>query len=69
MTADDVVNKLREGWELANRGTGWWISAPKIPYKATPVMRVEDHIVEGLQSDGKIKVEIPYCAAKATLIQ
>ena len=29
MTKNDVIEKLRAGYELANRGTGWWLSAPK----------------------------------------
>ena len=29
MEVRDIIELLRAGWELANRGMGWYLSAPR----------------------------------------
>lgn len=64
---DDVVSCLSAGWTLENRGTGWWLAAPRKPYQRTESALIPDDIVESMEHDGLIKIEIPYTAAKAIL--
>lgn len=60
MTPDQVLDRLRNGWQLANRGTGWWISEPPRPYKRSGLERVDDLVVEKLKEDGMLTFELPF---------
>jgi len=60
ITKEEIVQLLSDGWELANRGTGWWISSPRIPYKKSESRMVCDILVAAMESEGIIKLELPY---------
>jgi hypothetical protein len=68
MDKDEIISRLKKGWDLANRGRGWWISAPRIPYKATETIKVDDLIVKELETEGLIKTELPYNTLFARLV-
>lgn len=65
---DAVVSFLRAGWTLENRGTGWWLAAPRKPYRRTESTLIPDDLIESMERDGLIKIEIPYTTAKASLV-
>jgi hypothetical protein len=50
MTKQDIIEKLQNGWDLANRGRGWWISAPHIAYKHTETYEIEESIVKAMKN-------------------
>lgn len=58
LSSTDLVTRLEAGWLLRNRGCGWWVEAPEIPYKKTPSDRVEDGMVDKLEADGVIECEL-----------
>lgn len=63
-----VVSRLQAGWTLTNRGTGWWLAEPAIPYKRTHSELVADEIVNKLEMGGVVRLDMPYTSIKATLI-
>ena len=65
--AAHVVWLLKIGHELVNRGHGWWIAPPRKPYGAHAPVQVDEQLVDQLEAEGKIKIEIPYTSAIATL--
>lgn len=69
MTEEQVIEKLSQGWELANRGTGWWISEPRIPYRRTKSFLVENSVVNSLEKSNRITLELPYKTLWARLAE
>jgi hypothetical protein len=69
MSEEHVVEKLSQGWELVNRGTGWWISEPRIPYRRTESHQIEDSVVSSLIKSNRITLEMPYKALWARLAE
>lgn len=67
MTPDQVLDRMQNGWELANRGTGWWISEPRRAYKRCESERVDDLVVDALIKRGIIVTELPYATLWARL--
>lgn len=65
----DLLAYLRRGWELTNRGTGWFVAEKQIHYKRSKSFKVGDDVVCALEKEGFIKCEIPYNSIKATLIE
>jgi hypothetical protein len=68
MTKQDIIEKLQNGWDLANRGRGWWISAPHIAYKHTETYEIEESIVKAMKNEGIIELELPYTTLWARLV-
>lgn len=64
---DQVIDHLRNGWDLANRGNGWWLSEPRQPYKRTESISIDDCIVDHLEKAGLITLELPYTTLWARL--
>lgn len=65
---DRIVMSLKEGWTLTNRGTGWWLEEPHIPYKRGKSELISDIVVEELERNKIVRIDVPYISAKATLI-
>ena len=63
-----IIERLRHGWELANRGKGWWLTAPRIPYRASEQTQIEDAVVEQMKREGLIRTELPYVTLFARLV-
>lgn len=68
MSLDEIIEKMREGYELANRGTGWWLNAPRSPYQTVEPVQIDDAKVNELVAVGKIKTELPHNTLFARLI-
>ena len=68
MTEEIIIQRLTEGWDLANRGTGWWLSEPRKDYQRTTSIKVEDTLVDDLIKRKIIKTELPYTTVFAKLI-
>jgi hypothetical protein len=68
MEKDEIISRLKEGWDLANRGRGWWLSAPRVDYKATETIKVNDQAIEELEREGLIKTDLPYNTLFARLV-
>jgi hypothetical protein len=49
MQKSDIVQRLKQGWNLTNRGTGWWLSEPRIAYKQTAVILIPEVIVNQMK--------------------
>ena len=67
MTPDQVIERLRNNWELANRGKGWWLSEPCRDYQRCESIPVDDSIVNHLEKAGLIALELPYTTLWAKL--
>lgn len=44
MQEQDIIERLRAGWELANRGTGWYLSSPRKPYQQKEQHPIPDEV-------------------------
>jgi len=64
---DVIVSRLRGGYTLANRGTGWWLAEPYEAYTSQKIEKIPDEIVDKMMRDGVIKIELRYPTAKAIL--
>jgi hypothetical protein len=69
MTKQDIIEKLQNGWDLANRGRGWWLSAPRIAYKATESHEIDEALVKSLKAEGIIEFDLPYTTLWARLVK
>ncbi len=67
MDHEAILQKIEAGWSLTNRGSGWWLSSPHVPYKKTDKKQIRDSDVDALEKEGKIVIELPYNTAKARL--
>jgi len=68
MSKDEILKKLKEGWNLTNRGLGWYLAAPRVPHSRSESFALEDSIVDELIEQKFIKVDVPYVSAVATLV-
>ena len=69
MTKNEVIAQLKAGYELVNRGTGWWLSTPTKPYTRPESIQLDDAMVKQLEDDGAIKIDLLARSLKATLAQ
>jgi hypothetical protein len=69
MTQQEIIEKLQSGWNLTNRGRGWWLNAPSVPYKRTEQYKIDDALVDSMTKAGILSVDIPYTTAWATLVK
>jgi len=69
MDKQDIIDKLQNGWDLANRGKGWWLSAPRIPYKQTECYQIEEATVKAMKAEGVIEFDLPYSTLWARLVK
>jgi hypothetical protein len=67
MTEELIVQRLHEGWTLANHGRGWWLAAPRIDRRRPESAQVEDAMVEDMKAQGVLRIEIPHTTAFARL--
>ncbi|QJT37100.1 hypothetical protein E4188_22635 (plasmid) [Aeromonas media] len=69
MQEQDIIERLRAGWELANRGTGWYLSSPRKPYQQKEQHPIPDEVVRGMERAGVIKTAMPYNSIQAELVE
>lgn len=65
----EVIERLRAGWELANRGTGWFLSAPRKSYQRIEQHQLPDEMIRRMELAGVIKTAMPYTTIRATLVE
>jgi hypothetical protein len=53
-TEEEIRQKMAAGYELVNRGTGWYLSRTEA-YKNHPLFRVSDDFVEELKKQKRIR--------------
>lgn len=68
VTKDEVVQRLRTGYELANRGTGWWLATPRKAYARPESVKLDDSLVDELEAEGRIKITMLSTSARADLV-
>jgi len=68
MEKSDIVQRLKQGWDLTNRGTGWWLSEPRIAYKRTAVIPIPEAIVNQMKKEGIVELKMPYNSINALLV-
>ena len=60
ITPAEIIEYLRNGWELANRGNGWWLSEPRKPYQRRALIHIDDSVVDNLEKAGLITLHLPH---------
>jgi len=68
MEKADIVQRLKQGWDLTNRGNGWWLSEPRIAYKQTAVIPIPEVIVNEMKKEGIVELKMPYNSINALLV-
>lgn len=56
---NQVIEKMKQGWELADRGTGYWLTKPRKPYEQICQVKIDDDIIKVIESEGLITLELP----------
>ena len=69
MDRQDVIEKLQNGWDLANRGRGWWLSAPRAPYRKAESYEIPESVVKAMKADGILEFDLPYTTLWARLVK
>ena len=69
MDRQTIVEKLQNGWDLANRGTGWWLSAPRVAYKRTESYKIEEPTIEAMKAEGILEFDLPHTTLWARLVK
>lgn len=67
MNEAEIIQKMKEGWELKNRGTGWWITKPRLPYRPWIQEQIPDETIEAMKKKGILKTELPGMTIIGTL--
>jgi hypothetical protein len=69
MDQNQIIEKLRSGWQLAHRGNGWYISAPHIAYKKHEFYAVDESIVTSMEKSGVVRLVMPYNSIQVKIIE
>ena len=69
MDRQTIIEKLKTGWDLANRGRGWWLSAPCVAYQRTESYEIEESTVEAMKAEGILEFDLPYTTLWARLVK
>lgn len=69
MTEQDIIERLRAGWQLSNRGAGWYLSSPQVRGRPKEQTLIPDEVVSGMVRSGVIKTTIPYTSIHAELVE
>jgi hypothetical protein len=64
---EQLVNYLKEGWTLSNRGPGWYLQPRRIPCREQQAVPVADAMIRRLERRGIAKVERVYISAHVRL--
>lgn len=67
MTAQEIKEHLLVGWTLTNRGTGWYLAAPRVPYQREASQLVPDQVVTAMEQAGELSITLPYNSLIAKL--
>jgi len=67
ITAEVIEARMRAGWELSNRGTGWFLSHESDQLSALDV--IQDEVVHEMVRAGVLKTYIEYTTGRAKLVE
>lgn len=67
MDKDQIIKKLKGGHELYNRGTGWWLNAPKRASSAADTVKINDDLMNELEWDGTLRIVMLTRSIRAAL--
>lgn len=62
-----ILEHLQAGYELNNRGTGWWLSAPKPLGGVADSVQVDADLMNKLEADGTLRIVMLTCSMRAVL--
>jgi len=68
MEKSEIVQRLKQGWDLTNCGTGWRLSEPRIDYKRTAAIPILEYIVKEMKEEGIVEFKMPYNSINALLV-
>lgn len=60
LTESLILQRLAKGWDLANRGTGWFLSEPRIAYRRTLSVKAPDSLVRNMVRRGVVIEDLPH---------
>lgn len=69
MDKEQIIEQLKGGYELYNRGTGWWLNAPKRASGAADAVKVDDDLMNALERDGTLRILMLTRSMRAELPQ
>ena len=69
MDRQTIIEKLQNGWDLVNRGRGWWLSAPRVAYQRTESYKIKDSTVYAMKAEGILEFDLPYLDTWARLVK
>ena len=67
ITAEVIEARMRAGWELSNRGAGWFLSHGSEQLPALDV--IQDEVVHEMVRAGVLKTYIEYTTGRAKLVE
>ena len=67
MNKSQIIEKLQAGYELNNRGTGWWLKAPKRASGAADVVQVDADLMNQLEAHGTLRIVMLTQSMRAVL--
>lgn len=67
MDKEQIIERLKAGHELHNRGTGWWRSAPKRRSGAADAVQVDSDLMNALEADGTLRIVMLTTSMRAEL--
>jgi hypothetical protein len=56
MNKEQLIEKLRAGYQLHNRGTSWWLSEPKRRGGGTDGVMVDADLMNRLEVEGTLRI-------------
>lgn len=67
MDKEQIIERLKAGHELHNRGTGWWLSAPKRRSGPADAVQVDSDLMNALEADGTLRIVMLTTSMRAEL--
>jgi len=64
---EQLIDCLKAGWSLSNRGPGWYLHPACRPYRVERPLPVADELVDQLCRRGVIEVKQAYVSAHGAL--
>ncbi len=69
VTENVITERLQSGWELSNRGQGWFLSSPSKPDRQSESSYVPDDVIHKMVQDDVLKTIIQYSTGRAELVK
>lgn len=67
MDKEQIIESLKAGHKLHNRGSGWWLSAPKRRSAAADAVQVDSELMNKLEADGTLRIVMLTTSMRAEL--